>query len=282
MSRTKTKLLELFESNRGSFISGEKIAECLNISRTAVWKAVNSLRRDGYQISAVTNKGYCLAENSDIISAQGIQQYLSDICSNVKIEVFSETDSTNMVCRNKANDGEQESYVAVASRQTGGRGRNGRSFFSPADTGLYLSILIRPNEQPDSVSLGLTTMAAVAACEAIEKVTGRSPEIKWINDLLLNDRKICGILTEARPAEKGFEWVVVGIGINLYLEKEVLPEDIKERAGGIFDTKEVIPKKELTVELTNRMQAVLQYPEKKDISEKYLKRLKIPPEKWPY
>lgn len=171
--------------------------------------------------------------------------------------------------------------VVIADRQTEGVGRRGKSFYSP-EGGIYASYIFKPDISNINDGDIYTMGAAVAACEAIEKVTGRSPEIKWINDLLLNDKKICGILTEARPAEKGFEWVVVGIGINLYLEKEVLPEDIKERAGGIFDTKEVIPKKELTAELTNRMQAVLQYPKKKDISEKYLKRLKIPPEKWPY
>ncbi|MBO5512969.1 MAG: biotin--[acetyl-CoA-carboxylase] ligase [Mogibacterium sp.] len=278
MSRTKTKLLELFESNRGSFISGEKIAECLNISRTAVWKAVNSLRRDGYQISAVTNKGYCLAENSDIISAQGIQQYLSDICSNVKIEVFSETDSTNMVCRNKANDGEQESYVAVASRQTGGRGRNGRSFFSPADTGLYLSILIRPNEQPDSVSLGLTTMAAVAACEAIEKVSGKHCDIKWVNDVLLDNKKVCGILCEASYAledQKLFA-VVVGLGINVYPPKEGFPEEIKDIAGTVFDQSETGIRNQLAAEIINRFMAYYKHVTENGYQGEYIKRSIVP------
>lgn len=278
MSTTKGKLLELFESNRGSFISGENIAEDLNISRTAVWKAVNSLRHDGYQISAVTNKGYCLAENSDIISAQGIQQYLSELCAGVKIEVFSETDSTNMVCRNKANDGEQEGYVAVASRQTGGRGRNGRSFFSPADTGLYLSILMRPNEQPDSVSLGLTTMAAVAACEAIEKVSGKQCDIKWVNDILIDNRKVCGILCEASYAledQKLFA-VVVGLGINVYPPKEGFPEEIKDIAGTVFDKSETGIRNQLAAEIINRFMAYYKHVNEKDYQGEYIKRSIVP------
>ncbi len=278
MSVTKDKLLELFESNRGNFISGEKIAESLNISRTAVWKAVNSLRNDGYQINAVTNKGYCLAENSDIISAQGIQQYLSDICENVKIEVFSETDSTNMVCRNKANDGEQQGYVAVASKQTGGRGRKGRSFFSPADTGLYLSILMRPHEQPDSVSLGLTTMAAVAVCEAIEAVSGKDCQIKWVNDILIDGKKVCGILCEASYAledQKLFA-VVVGVGINVYPPKEGFPDEIKDVAGTVFDQSETGIRNQLAGEIINRFMAYYMHVSGNEYQAEYIKRSIVP------
>jgi BirA family biotin operon repressor/biotin-[acetyl-CoA-carboxylase] ligase len=278
MSSTKGKLLELFESNRGSYITGEKIADCLSISRTAVWKAVNSLRQDGYQISAVTNKGYCLAENSDIISSQGIQQYLDERFDDIKIEVFSETDSTNMVCRNKANDGEQEGYVAVASKQTGGRGRNGRKFFSPADTGLYISILIRPHEHPESVTLGLTTMAAVAACEAIESVSGKDCQIKWVNDVLIDGKKVCGILCEASYAledQKLFA-VVIGLGINVYPPKEGFPDEIKDIAGTVFDRSETGIRNQLAAEIVNRLMAYYKHVAGDDYQSEYIKRSIVP------
>lgn len=278
MSDTKSRLLELFEQNRGTFISGEGIAQQLNISRTAVWKAVNSLRRDGYQISAVTNKGYCLAENSDIISVQGIQQYLSDECKDNTIEVFSKTNSTNMVCRNKANDGEGEGYVAVASQQTGGRGRNGRSFFSPADSGLYLSIILKPFGDPKSASLGLTTMAAVAVCEAIEEVSGKNCDIKWVNDILMDNRKVCGILCEASYSieEQRLFAVVVGVGINVYPPKEGFPDDIKDVAGTVFSQSETGKRNQLAAEIINRFMAYYHKTTDKDYVSEYIKRSIVP------
>lgn len=278
MSDTKSRLLELFESNRGNYISGERIAEDLVISRTAVWKAVNSLRRDGYQISAVTNRGYCLAENSDIISAQGIRQYLNNDLSNVKLDVFAETDSTNMVCRNKANEGEDEGYIAIASSQTGGRGRKGRSFFSPADTGLYLSILLKPSWDPKSASLGLTTMAAVAVSEAIETVSGKKCGIKWVNDILIDGKKVCGILCEASFAieDQRLFAVVVGIGINVYPPREGFPEDLKDIAGTVFSHSESGKRNQLTAEIINRFMAYYRDGEDMDHVGEYIKRSVIP------
>lgn len=278
MSETKEKLLELFESNRGNYISGEKIAEQLGISRTAVWKAVNSLRKSGYDISAVTNRGYCLAEDSDIISVQGIQQYLDEVSSGIKLDVFAETDSTNMVCRNKANDGESEGYVAVASAQTGGRGRKGRSFFSPADTGLYLSILLKPSEDPATASLGLTTMAAVAVCEAIESVSGKKCDIKWVNDILIDNKKVCGILCEASYAleDQRLFAVVVGLGINVYPPKGGFPDEIKEIAGTVFSRSESGKRNRLAAEVINRFMAYYRGTAEANYVDEYIERSVVP------
>ena len=278
MSDTKSRLLELFESNRGNYISGERIAEDLKISRTAVWKAVNSLRRDGYQISAVTNRGYCLAENSDIISAQGIRQYLSDDLGDIKLDVFAETDSTNMVCRNKANEGEDEGYIAIASSQTGGRGRKGRSFFSPADTGLYLSILLKPSWDPSNASLGLTTMAAVAVSEAIEAVSGKKCDIKWVNDILIEGKKVCGILCEASFAieDQRLFAVVVGIGINVYPPREGFPEELKDIAGTVFSHSEIGKRNQLAAEIINRFMGYYRDSGDMDYVSEYIKRSIVP------
>ncbi|MBP3895016.1 MAG: HTH domain-containing protein, partial [Mogibacterium sp.] len=137
---TKETLLALFEKNRGYFISGEYIARTLGVSRTAVWKAVKKLQKEGFDISAVTNRGYCLSKDTDILSAPAITQYLSGDCKDIRLEVFRTVDSTNNVCKEKANQGVADGYVAVASSQSSGRGRRGRTFYSPADTGVYVSI----------------------------------------------------------------------------------------------------------------------------------------------
>ena len=277
MASTKENLLSLFERSRGTFISGEKIAEELNISRTAVWKAVNNLRKDGYEITAVTNKGYCLAEYSDIISTQGINNYLSDDCKDIRVEVFAKTDSTNMVCRKKANDGEDEGYVAVAATQTGGRGRRGRAFFSPSDTGIYLSILLKPSPDPSAVSPGLTAMAAVAASEAIESVSGKTCDIKWVNDILIDGKKVCGILSEASYAleDQRFFAVVVGFGINVYPPKEGFPNEIKYIAGTVFSQSETGKKNHLAAEIINRFMAYYKGTAGKNYVDEYKRRCSI-------
>ncbi len=167
---TKEKLLELFESNKGFYFSGEEIAGRLGVSRTAVWKAVKTLQSEGYSINAVSNKGYCLSVETDILSAQGIKKYLEPICEGVRVEVLPEVSSTNTEVRKKATAGEPEGYVLVAGQQTEGRGRIGRRFFSPLDTGIYMSLLLRPENYSSQKAVRLTTMAAVAACEAIEAV----------------------------------------------------------------------------------------------------------------
>ena len=141
---TKDTVLALFEKNKGFFISGERIAEELNISRTAVWKAVKKLQSEGYEIKAVTNRGYCLDKESDVLTVRGIRSHLDDSNKGLRPEVFVRVESTNTVCIEKAEAGEPEGYIAIAGSQSAGRGRRGKAFFSPAESGIYLSILLRP------------------------------------------------------------------------------------------------------------------------------------------
>ena len=250
---TKDTVLELFEKNRGFFISGERIASDLGISRTAVWKAVKKLQSEGYEIEAITNRGYCLAKNSDILSVQGIRNHLDENAGDLRPEVFVTVDSTNNVCMKKAAQGEEEGYVAIAGAQTKGRGRRGRGFFSPADTGIYMSMLLRPDSYPGTEVLRLTTMAAVAVCEAIEKMSGRPAEIKWVNDVLVGGRKVCGILSEASYGlEDGrLDCVVVGIGINAYRPKGGFPHELSGRAGSVFDQQSAGKRNQLAAEVLN-------------------------------
>ncbi|MDO4396216.1 MAG: biotin--[acetyl-CoA-carboxylase] ligase [Clostridia bacterium] len=228
---TRDQLLELFEKNKGSYFSGEEIAEKLGISRTAVWKAVQSLKNEGYKIEAVRNKGYSLATDTDILSAQGIEKYLRDAVgvgdeagagrngnAKVTLNVLSEVDSTNVVAREKATAGAPDGYTVVAGSQTKGRGRMGRAFYSPAGTGVYMSLVLRPKNFSPQNAVKLTTMAAVAVCRAIEKVSGEKAEIKWVNDVYVRGKKVCGILREAsfNLEDGSLEYAVLGIGINVF------------------------------------------------------------------
>ena len=235
---TKDKLLGLFEENKGIYFSGEEIAKKLCVSRAAVWKAVKSLRDEGYVIDAVTNKGYCLSVNTDILSIQGIQKYLNEEYNNLDINVMPVIGSTNDLVREKANEGYDEGYIAIANEQTKGRGRYGRQFFSPSGTGLYMSLLLRPKNYSASEAVKVTMIAAVALCEAIEEVSDEKAEIKWVNDVFINGKKICGILTEASYGlESGvLDYAVVGVGINVYRPEGGFPEEIEQTAGAIFDT----------------------------------------------
>lgn len=227
-------VLSMLESSRGTFISGEEIAAELGISRTAVWKAVNSLRGSGYSISSVTNRGYALSTSNDILSESGVRRYMPDD-ADIFLDVFDTVDSTNTVCLRRASSGESGTYAAIAGCQTRGRGRRGRSFFSPYGTGLYMSILIRPAGLTADQAVKYTTIAAVATAEAIEAVSCRAASIKWVNDVYIGGRKVCGILTEAsfNPEDATLDYAVIGIGINVYEPEGGFPEEIRDRAGSL-------------------------------------------------
>lgn len=248
----KERLLEFFEQNRGIYLSGEEIAEKLDCTRGAVWKAVKSLQENGYNISAVTNKGYCLDSSTDILSSAGVKKYLSGNAEKLDISVFSTVESTNLTLREYANNGMQEGKVVIAGCQTKGRGRLGRSFFSPSNTGIYMSILLRPDMTADK-AVKITTAAAVAVCLAIEKVSDLKPEIKWVNDVYLNGKKVCGILTEAAFSMEngGLEYAVLGIGVNAYEPENGFGDDIKNIAGAVFTQPQSDMRNRLAAEILN-------------------------------
>lgn len=233
--KTKDKLLTLFENTRGSYLSGEELAYRLGCSRAAVWKAVNALRSEGHRISAVTNRGYCLDPASDVLSEAGVRKYLGKYKDSLTLDVRKCTDSTNNVLRELAASGAAEGTVAIAGEQTGGKGRLGRSFFSPQDSGLYLSILLRPDMSAEE-AVRITTAAAVAVAGAVEELSGQSVGIKWVNDVCIGGKKICGILTEASFSLEngGLEYAVVGIGVNAYEPEGGFPEELKNIAAAVF------------------------------------------------
>lgn len=231
----KEQVLLILEENKGIPVSGEELAERLNCSRTGVWKAIKSLSAEGYEIEAVNKIGYTLKVSGDVISEAYIKDELRNAGVDIKLETRHSVDSTNNVLKSYAGAGVCDDMVLIAEEQTAGRGRMGRSFLSPAGTGIYMSFLLHPNV-PIAEASGLTTLAVTAEAEAIEKVTGNSVDIKWVNDVWMRGKKVSGILTEGVGSmEDGkTEYVVVGIGFNIYEPKEGFAPEIKDVAGAII------------------------------------------------
>ena len=246
-------LRTLLESNKSVFLSGEEIARRLGVSRNAVWKAIKALQAGGYPIQAVPNRGYCLAASSDVLSESGIRQYLTGEALSLDLRVYDSVDSTNLVLRSLANSGAAEGTVVIAAEQTGGRGRKGRSFYSPQGTGVYISLLLKPKIAPDDATL-ITTTAAVAVSEAVEALSGEPAAIKWVNDVFLRGKKVCGILTEGSfDMESGqFEYAILGAGINVYEPDGGFPAEIREIAGSVLVSPAPDAKNRIIAEYLNR------------------------------
>lgn len=232
----KQQILKILEENRGDTVNGALMAETLFVTRSAIWKNIKQLREEGYHIEAITNRGYCLKSSNDILTSQSIAPFLTGRAASFNIDVRKTVGSTNTLAKEMAVNGEPEGTVIIAAEQTNGRGRMGRTFFSPSSTGLYLSLILRPRINLDD-SLLITTSTAVAVAKAIEKLTKNDIQIKWVNDLFMNEKKVCGILTEAslNVENGGLEYAIVGIGINITTNN--FPDDIKSIAGSIFSNK---------------------------------------------
>ncbi len=232
----KNRVLELLEEGRGDYVSGQELARRLKVSRNAVWKAIDELRGDGFEISAVTRRGYCLSAESDRLTVPGIRPWLTPETRPGAdlIRVYDCLESTNRTAKELAVAGAGHGTVVIAEKQTGGRGRYDHSFSSPAG-GLYMSLILRPEKLPFENLAFVTTWAAVAVCEAVEEVTGKKPSVKWINDLLLDGKKICGILTEGvMDFESGsIGWIVLGIGVNVRSKPEDFAVELRPIVGSI-------------------------------------------------
>lgn len=226
MSLKNDVLYEL--TAKKEYISGEELAMKFGKSRAAVWKAIKALQKDGCIIEAVTNKGYILCDEGNILNEAVIKARLKN---DIKIAFYDETDSTNNQAKRLINEGVSENLLVCAAKQTAGRGRQGKSFYSPDGTGIYMSLVIHPDSSLQN-AVTATTAAAVAVCRAIEALTDITPEIKWVNDVYVNGRKICGILTEAvTDFESGtVSSVIIGIGVNITTSD--FPKDV-ENAGAL-------------------------------------------------
>ncbi len=211
------------------YISGEVLAKKLGVSRVAIWKQIQRLKNTGYKIIADQNSGYCLVSRPDLLLPQEIQNGLSATYIGRKIYYFPELESTNIMAKEKASHKEEEineGTVIISERQSAGKGRLGRKWFSP-EGGIWLSIILYPQLSPSYIPR-ITLMTAVAVVKAIERCTQIKAQIKWPNDILINNKKMCGILTEMSAELDLINWVVVGIGVNVNIKQQEFPEDIRE------------------------------------------------------
>ncbi len=266
---TSASVLKLLRQT-DSRLSGEAIAQELGVSRTAVWKAVGVLRDQGYLIDAVSKRGYRLQKETDRLSAPGIASGLSAFWADLPVSVFDRVTSTNSLAKQALVEG--ESLLYAAATQTAGRGRRGRTFHSPAGTGLYFSVAF-PWEREETPVL-LTTMAAVTTALSLERAFGVKLGIKWVNDLFFEGRKVSGILTEAiSDLETGRAGsVVVGIGINLSTPRQAFPEELRMTAGSLTDGKGFINRNLLIADITNGLGDLIESLPDRSYLDEYRKR----------
>lgn len=227
------KVLEKLENNRGQFFSGEALALELNVSRTAIWKAITKLKSEGHIILSHTKRGYALSNESNIISKEAIHKLLPPDCPKCEIIVLDSVDSTNNYIKNIVSELECETCV-IANKQTSGKGRNSKTFLSSFEGGLYFSRLTRPNVSiTDAITL--TCRVAVATAITIEEVTGDQTSIKWVNDIFVKGKKVSGLLTEGSvDIESGYlEYAIIGIGINTNVDIAALPPELQAIIGNI-------------------------------------------------
>ena len=315
---TKEKIANILSANKGTFFSGEELAQEAGVTRAAVWKAVKALETDGYAIEAISGRGYRMRPGGDILSKTGILRMMEHP-ERIELSVVPVTGSTNADVRTAAQNGAKEGYTVIAAEQTNGSGRRGRSFYSPKGTGVYISTLLRPASCRAEEAMRITTIAAVAACRAVEQLLesaenpahGESlaekktescgealaekktelcgealdekkselcgealPGIKWVNDVYLRGRKICGILTQASfDMESGFlDYAVMGIGFNVYEPEGGFPDNISQIAGAIFEHEQEDAKNRLCAAFLDAFYKGMEGLRKRGYAEEYRKR----------
>lgn len=224
------RILELLRRQEG-FLSGEDIGRELSITRAAVWKGIKKLREEGYEIEAVTNRGYRLTNPETMYNKRELEQGLKTKTMGQSIYFYEETDTTNNRARELALEGAPEGTLVVAEKQTAGRGRRGKVWESPLGTGIWMSLVLRPQIAPAEASV-LTLLCGLATAEAIEAETGLSAGIKWPNDILINGKKAVGILTEMDCEMSEVHFVIPGIGINVNTAS--FPPEIAEIATSLY------------------------------------------------
>lgn len=226
---SRHQVLAELRRHQGEYVSGEELSRKLGLSRTAIWKHIRALRQEGYQISASTRRGYALLTTPDCFYPEEVMAGLKTSWLGRSFYYYDEVGSTNQVAKELADAGAPEGTVVVAEYQLSGRGRLGRSWLSPAGKGIWVSLILRPRVAPVQLPQ-LSLMAAVAVKEAVEEITGLRPGIKWPNDLMIKGRKVAGILTEMRAEMDSTQYVVLGIGINVNLERTDFTPEVQSLA----------------------------------------------------
>uniref|UniRef100_UPI00402A2DB3 biotin--[acetyl-CoA-carboxylase] ligase n=1 Tax=Agathobacter rectalis TaxID=39491 RepID=UPI00402A2DB3 len=226
----KEEILRLLRSADG-YISGQELCNRFGVSRTAVWKAINQLKEAGYEIEAQQNKGYRLMAAPDLMTEAEIKSLMHTEWVAKEVLYFDTIDSTNTKAQELAEKGYPSGTLVVADKQESGKGRRGRSWVSPSGTGIFMTLMIKPDINPNNASM-LTLVAALAVAKAITSVTGEEALIKWPNDIVVNGKKVCGILTEMNAQFDYINHIVVGIGINVH--NESFPEEISQMASSLM------------------------------------------------
>jgi BirA family biotin operon repressor/biotin-[acetyl-CoA-carboxylase] ligase len=225
---TKHKLLNHLRNHHYQWVSGEQISTQLGISRTAIWKQINRLKSDGHEIDSAPKKGYRLITEADLLVLETIQARLcTRVMGQPAIHMLQQTDSTNLQAKILAGRGAAEGTVVVADTQSHGRGRRGRTWFSPPGRSIYTSLILRPPIAPFQAPQ-ITLMTAVAVAKSLNRKIGLDAKIKWPNDILIRGKKIAGILTEISMEMDVVDFVVVGLGINVNSRREEMPSEIQD------------------------------------------------------
>ena len=232
----RNRVLQVFESHRGEVLSGQQLADELEVSRNSVWKTVKALQSEGYKILATTNKGYVMEKDNDIISEESLRAELGNAYEGIEIITLKSTSSTNAEAMTRLMSGNiSHGTLIVAEEQTQGRGRMGKTFFSPK-SGIYMSVCLCKSIENLSDVMVITPAAAVAVRRSIAKYTDLDAKIKWVNDVYIGKKKVCGILTQADiDFESGKAGTfIVGIGVNFV--NQDFPDEIKDKACALFES----------------------------------------------
>ncbi|WP_026676975.1 biotin--[acetyl-CoA-carboxylase] ligase [Fictibacillus gelatini] len=250
----RQQLLEMLMNHQGEFLSGQQISDQLNCSRTAIWKHIAELRKQGYQVEAAPKKGYRILSSPDAVTADEISIRLKTEKFGRQIVSKESVSSTQEIAHKLSHEKCEEGTLVVADEQTGARGRMGRPWQSPKGSGIWMSLILRP-EIPLQRAPQLTLLTAVAVVKAIHKVTGLNAEIKWPNDILINGKKVVGILTELQAEADRINSVIIGIGMNVNLSSDELPDEIRGIATSLqIETGQAIRRADLIAAVMKEME----------------------------
>lgn len=247
----KNEILRLLKTS-DTYISGQQLCGYFKVSRTSVWKVMEQLKKEGYEIEAVRNRGYRLVSSPDVISEAEIKSLLGTEWAGRKVVYYDETDSTNNRAKDSGEKNGAHGTLFIADKQNAGKGRRGRAWESPSGKSIYMTILLRPQITPDKAPM-LTLIMGLSVAEGIRKVSGAETEIKWPNDIVMNKKKVCGILTEMATEMEYVNYVVIGVGINV--NQEYFSEGIKEIATSLYEeTGTVYQRSELIAAVLERFE----------------------------
>lgn len=250
----KEKILQELKSRAGQYISGEEISKGLKVSRTAVWKYINQLKNMGYVIESQTQKGYMLIGSPDSLLSPEIRENIKTKFIGQHIKFLEEVDSTNLYAKRIADSDFEDGMIIIAEEQLKGKGRIGRVWASPKGKGIWMTIMLKPKINPADAAK-ITLLAACAVCRAIEEISGVYAKIKWPNDIVLNGKKLCGILTEMSAELDEINYLIVGIGVNANIDLGDFPKELQATATSIkIEKGSSVVRKELTAAIINNFE----------------------------